>query len=71
MSSWTTTKPNRIGYSIPEAAELIGRPRRVIDEAIARGELEARYPNSRPIITLKALNAWLDALPTESPLRKV
>lgn len=58
---------SKTAYSIDEAAEETGLGRTTIREHIAKGNLIAKYPNSKPIIRQIDLDDWLDSLPTESP----
>lgn len=57
----------KLAYSISEAAEAIGQSPDTIRRAIARGDLAAKYPNSKPVILASELSDWLDSLPSEAP----
>lgn len=57
----------RKAFNVQQAAELCGVSADVIRRAIARGDLIAIYPTSRPIIKATELDTWLDRLPTERP----
>ena len=56
-----------VAYSLKGAAEAIGQSIDSIKAAIARGDLTPRYPNSRPIILHKDLEAWAESLPVDRP----
>lgn len=58
-----------LALSIPDAAAAVSVSRDVLQLAIKRGELIAHYPNSKPLIRLVDLEAWLDSLPTEKPAK--
>ncbi|MEA5453253.1 helix-turn-helix domain-containing protein [Sinomonas sp. JGH33] len=60
---------DRKAFNVQQAAELCGVSPDVIRRAIARGDLIARYPSSRPIVEASELDTWLDRLPTEPPGR--
>lgn len=67
MAGLTLETAAQRSVTVPEAAELTSISRDVLDIAIKRGELLARYPTSRPVIRLADLDEWLERLPTESP----
>lgn len=59
-----------LAYTIQEAAVATGYGTTTINNAVKRGELIATYggdKKSKPVIRVKDLDAWLDALPTEKP----
>ena len=63
----TRTEVPRVALSINEAAEAVGYSDKVIRQAIATGDLVARYgTGSKPVIRLVDLDAWLLALPTRA-----
>lgn len=55
----------KLAYTYVEAAEACGVGETRIKEAVRNGELVARYPSSRPVITRDELDEWLRSLPTE------
>ncbi|MBF6672466.1 helix-turn-helix domain-containing protein [Glutamicibacter sp. FBE19] len=55
----------KIAYNLEEAAEQVGYSVRTIRYAIKNGDLIAGYANSKPIISHKALEEWVDNLPSE------
>lgn len=60
----------RVALSITEAAEAVGYSDKTIRQAIASGELVARYgTGSKPVIRIADLDAWLLALPTQGSRR--
>ncbi|GAA3699385.1 hypothetical protein GCM10022377_10480 [Zhihengliuella alba] len=59
--------PDRIAYTVEQAASAVGVSKDIIRAHIKRGNLVARYPSSRPIISAQELGDWLEALPTEPP----
>lgn len=54
-----------IAYTIPDAAEACGVSETVLKEAINRGDIARRYPNSKPIIAVDELREWVNSLPLE------
>lgn len=60
-----TTEVPRTSLTINEAAESVGISDKVIREAIATGDLIARYvTKTKPVILLEDLRAWVAAAPT-------
>lgn len=57
----------KIAYNLEEAAAQVGYSTRTIQYAIKNGDLIAGYANSKPIISHKALEEWIESLPTEAP----
>lgn len=57
----------KFSYSYDEAAEATGYSRRVIQDAVAKNDLLARYANSKPVIEASELERWLQSLPTVAP----
>lgn len=55
----------KLALTIAEAAEAVAYSDDVIRLAIKRGDLQASYANSKPVIRVTELERWLDALPTE------
>lgn len=39
----------------------------VIRRAADRGEIERRYPSTKPVISVEALDEWWEALPKDRP----
>lgn len=63
----TRTEVPRLSLSINEAAEAVGYSDKVIRQAIATGDLIARYgTGTKPVIRIADLDAWLLARPTHS-----
>jgi excisionase family DNA binding protein len=60
---------SKIAFSIEEAAEATGYSTDTIRRALRRGDMTARYANSKPVILATELKEWLEALPTEAPSR--
>lgn len=56
----TDFQPNRIAYTIREAAELVGLPRSTLDDARSRGEFRAVKRCSKWLVTRTELLRWLD-----------
>lgn len=57
----------KIAYTITEAAEMVGYSERTLKQAIADGNLLARYANTKGVIRHADLDAWIDKLPAEAP----
>ncbi|MBD1540996.1 helix-turn-helix domain-containing protein [Arthrobacter sp. IA7] len=57
----------KLAYTFDEAAEQSGYSVRTLKQAVADGNLAARYANSKGVIRHEDLAAWLDALPAEPP----
>lgn len=57
----------KIAYTLNEASAATGYSRSEIERAIRRGELVARYANTKPVIPAKELASWIDSLPTQRP----
>jgi hypothetical protein len=53
--------------SIEAASTLIGRPQRWIFEAIANGKLQAVKSDSRTLVIVKSLHAYIASLPPATP----
>lgn len=62
-----TEVKKRLALTLNESAEACGVSKWAIEEAIRRGELVPRYPNSKPVIRVVDLDEWLENLPTERP----
>lgn len=58
---------SKLAYSLDEAAEEVGYSRRVIQMAIAKGDITPRFANSKPIISHAELEAWVESLPVDKP----
>lgn len=63
-------KARQLSLPVPLAAELVGVSRDVLELAIKRGECMVRYPNSKPLVRIVDLEAWLESLPTQRPKKK-
>lgn len=59
------TEQERRAYTMQEVADMVGTSLDTIKKAASKGELEVRYPHRRPLITSKAIDEWLESLPTE------
>jgi excisionase family DNA binding protein len=60
----------KLAYTFEEAAEQVGYSVRTLRRAAADGMLIVRYGTaSKPVIRHSELEAWLEALPTEAPVR--
>ena len=60
-------KKEKLAYSFSEASDATGYSQRTISQAVADGDLIARYANSKGIIKTSDLLSWIDSLPTEKP----
>lgn len=60
---------NKLSYTFKEAAEATGYSTDVIRREVAKGNLAARYANTKPVILADELNSWLNALPAEAPTK--
>ncbi len=59
-----------LAYTVEEFAAYTGYGRTTIDEAIARGDLIARYANQKGVIDIEEGRRWIRSLDTERPPRK-
>lgn len=59
----------KIAYTFEEAAEQSGYSIRTLKQAVTDGNLAARYANTKGVIRHADLDAWLDALPAEGPVK--
>jgi hypothetical protein len=59
LTTAAAIKPDRIGYSEREAAELIGLPRHVLRDCRLRGEIHARKVGKQFIYAADELRRWL------------
>lgn len=57
--------PQKLTYTMKEAAAAIGIGRTTLHKAIASGELRAVKLGNRTLIPGDALRSWLDALPAK------
>jgi hypothetical protein len=55
----------KLALTIAEAAEAVGYSDDVIRAAMKRGELQASYANTKPVIRVTELTRWLESLPSE------
>ena len=53
-----------LSVSVKQAELITGIGKTTIYEAINKGELEAKKPNRNIVISVKALEAWVDSLPS-------
>ena len=61
------TNETKHAFTVQEAAKSYGVSTDTIRAAIKRGDLSAKYPTSRPVISAEELRAWFDGLPSEAP----
>jgi hypothetical protein len=59
----------KLAYTFEEAAEQSGYSIRTLKQAVADGNLVARYANSKGVIRHEDLAKWLDGLPAEPPTK--
>jgi len=59
----------KLAYTFEEAAEQSGYSIRTLKQAVADGNLMARYANTKGVIRHADLDAWLDKLPAEAPTK--
>lgn len=59
----------KIAYTFEEAAEQSGYSIRTLKQAVADGNLMARYANTKGVIRHADLDAWVDKLPAEPPTK--
>lgn len=57
----------RIAYTFEQAAEQTGYSVRTLKQAVADGNLAARYANSKGVLRHEDLATWIDQLPAEAP----
>lgn len=57
----------QIAYTFEQAAEQTGYSVRTLKQAVADGNLAARYANSKGVLRHADLETWLDSLPAEAP----
>lgn len=58
---------SQIAYTFEQAAEQTGYSVRTLKQAVADGNLAARYANSKGVLRHADLETWLDSLPAEAP----
>lgn len=51
--------------TVQSAAKAYGVSMDTIRANIKAGNIIARYPTSRPVISIKEMDAWFDSLPSE------
>jgi hypothetical protein len=56
-----------LAYSIPDAGTAAGYSESVMKRAIAKGDLNPRYANTKGVILADELNEWLHSLPINPP----
>ena len=59
----------QIAYTFEQAAEQCGYSVRTLKQAVADGNLLARYANTKGVIRHADLDDWLDSLPAEPPTK--
>lgn len=59
----------KIAYTFDEAAEQSGYSVRTLKQAVADGNLAARYANTKGVIRHADLDSWLDGLSAEPPTK--
>ncbi|WP_138417962.1 helix-turn-helix domain-containing protein [Sinomonas gamaensis] len=57
--------PKKLAYTYEQAAEAVGVSSRTLRRFVERGDLAAKYINSKPVILASELEAWLESLPSE------
>ncbi|MDQ0576449.1 putative site-specific integrase-resolvase [Agromyces albus] len=57
--------PEKLAYTLPEAAEAVGVSLRTIQYEMASGDLRPVYVKTKPLLTRDELVRWLGNLPTE------
>ena len=60
---------SKLAYTFEEAAEQSGYSIRTLKQAVADGNLAARYANTKGVIRHADLDAWLDGLSAEPPTK--
>lgn len=60
---------SKLAFTFEEAAESCGYSIRTLKTAAANHELLVKYANSKGVIRLVDLDAWLDQLPSEAPTK--
>ena len=55
----------KISFTITDAAAAVGVSEPVIRRALAKGNLVAHYPTTRPVILADDLRDWIDSAPTD------
>lgn len=61
------TQPQPLAYAIKNAAEAIGISASLLEQLIARGDINPRWIKSKRVITIAELQAFIDALPYDKP----
>lgn len=59
--------PKKLAYTYEQAAEAVGVSARTLRRFVDRGDLAAKYINTKPVILASELEAWLESLPSEGP----
>jgi hypothetical protein len=59
----------KLAFTFEEAAEACGYSVRTLKTAAANSELLVKYANTKGVIRVADLDAWLDRLPAEAPTR--
>lgn len=59
-------KVEKISVPLGIGAELIGLSRKSLETAVSRGELEAHYYGTKPLVLLDDLEEYVRNLPVES-----
>lgn len=60
---------SKLAYTFEEAAEQSGYSIRTLKQAVADGNLAARYANTKGVIRHADLDTWLDGLSAEPPTK--
>jgi hypothetical protein len=58
---------SKLAYTYAEAAEATGYSQDVIQRAVSAADMVASYANSKPVITARELERWVESLPHVSP----
>ena len=57
------SKPQPVAYAVKDAAEAIGISPALLEQVIARGDINPRWINSKRVIPAAELQAYIEALP--------
>ena len=54
-------------YAVENAAAAVGVSPRHLERVISAGDLNVKWSGGKRIVTVKEIDAWLDALPFDKP----
>jgi len=60
-------KPQPLAYSVKDAAAATGISPALLEQLIARGDVNPRWVNAKRVIPTEELQAWIDSLPYDRP----